>query len=559
MDTLDWAVEKFPRLLSWAEEPLSRFVENILRNDSMVTMAWAVALLVTLNLLKGVTTFMQAYTVGKIQTGISRRIASDLYEHVLGLSMSFYNREGSPSITSRFANDVEALGRGINTLFGKALIDPLRLVGFFTIAAAANWRLLLLNMGLIPVVGLSIYLFGKKAKRAMRKTLHSRDRLMNILQESFGGISIVKAFNMEERERDRFDDENDRVRRQDLKLVKIDAATNPLVEFLGFVGVGVSLIVAGLWVTRGLASAQDVVLFYVALLSMADPIRKLSRVNNRMQMLAAASRRVFSYLDEQSDIHERPDARVLERFSDQIRFERVYFTYDEVETVLRDVNIIAGRGEIIALVGPSGAGKSTVARLIARFWDPTSGSITIDGIDLREVTLKSLRSQIGLVTQEVILFNETIAANIAYGRPDASLGEIRAAAQAANADGFIEDLPEGYDSMVGDKGCVLSGGQRQRIALARAILKDPPILILDEATSSLDSESEQLIQMAMDEFMENRTSIVIAHRLSTIERATRIYVMDQGEVLAEGTNEELLLTSPLYKKLHSMQFGSAAL
>lgn len=556
MDTLDWALEKFG-FLSLAEAPLRDFVQNVLRNDRMVTMVWAIGILVCLNLLKGLTTFFQAYMVGKVQTGISRRIASQLYEHVLGLSMSFYNRKGTPSITARFSNDVEALGRGLNTLFGKALVDPLRLAGFFMIAAKANWKLLLLNMGLFPVVGIVIFLFGKKAKRAMRKTLHSRDRLMNILQETFGGISIVKAFNMQPREMRRFDEENDRVRRQDLKLVKVDAATSPLIEFLGFVGVSISLIVAGYWVNRTGAPTQDVVLFYIALLFMADPIRKLSRVNNRLQMLRAASRRVFSYLDEESEIYERPDARTLPQFSEEIRFEKVYFTYNDVDTVLRDVNIVARRGEIIALVGPSGAGKSTIARLIPRFYDPTSGSVSVDGMDLRDVTLESLRAQMGLVTQEVILFNDTVAANIAYGRPGASFEEINAAAAAANAAGFIEDLPDGYEGVVGDKGCTLSGGQRQRIALARAILKDPQILILDEATSSLDSESEYLIQKAMDEFMENRTSIVIAHRLSTIERATRIYVIDGGKILAEGTNEELLSSSPLYKKLHSMQFASA--
>jgi subfamily B ATP-binding cassette protein MsbA len=241
----------------------------------------------------------------------------------------------------------------------------------------------------------------------------------------------------------------------------------------------------------------------------------------------------------------------------ELRFEKVYFTYNDVDTVLCNVDMVARKGEIIALVGPSGAGKSTMARLIPRFYDPTSGGIAIDGVDLRDVTLSSLRSQIGLVTQEIILFNDTVASNIAYGKPDAGRSEIEAAAKAANADEFIAELPDGYNTVVGEKGLVLSGGQRQRIALARAILKDPAILILDEATSSLDSQSEYLIQQAMDKFMEHRTSIVIAHRLSTIERASRIYVVEDGEIVAEGTNRELLDRSPLYKKLHSIQFSTA--
>ncbi len=556
-NTLNWAVDRFPSAFSWARDALTGFISDHLAGRPLVMLAWAVAILIALSLLKGLASFFQAYTVGKIQTGVSRRIAGELYEHMMGMSVSFYNRKGTPSIVSRFTNDVEALGRGLDMLFGKALVDPLKLVGLLTIAALTNWRLLLLNLALFPTVGLGIYLLGKKARRAMRKTLHSRDRLVNILQETFEGISIVKVFNMQPREIDRFTGENSQVRKQDLKLAKVDAAVSPLVEFIGFVGVGISLLAAGYWVFHNQMTAEDVIIFYGALVMTTDPIRKLSRFNNRMQMLRAASHRVFDFLDETTEIEERPGAPALAPFSRELRFEKVYFTYDGFDTVLRDVSIVAGKGEIVALVGPSGAGKSTIARLIPRFWDPTSGRVTIDGVDLREVTLRSLRGQIGLVTQEVILFNDTVAVNIAYGRPDASAEKIEEAARAANAHDFISDLPDGYDTVVGEKGCVLSGGQRQRIALARAILKDPPILILDEATSSLDSESEHLIQQAMDSFMQHRTSIVIAHRLSTIERASRIYVIDDGEIVAEGTNEQLLRTSPLYKKLHSIQFSTA--
>lgn len=556
-EMLDWFMRKFPGLLSWARQPLEAFLTNTLANDPIKVLVWAVGLIVFLSLIKGLTIYSQAYTVGKIQTGTSRRIAAELYRHVLGMSMSFYNRKGTPSVMARFTNDVEAVGRGLTTLFGKGLIDPLRLVGFLILAGVVNWQLLLLNVALFPAVGSVMYIFGRKSKRAMKRGLHSRDRLVNILQETFEGVAIVKAFNMQRREEQRFREENERVRHQDFKLAKAAAATNPLVEFLGFLGVGISFIAAGYWVSKGRMESADIVLFYGALLSTSDPIRKLSRFNNNIQMLVAASRRVFDYLDEATDIVEKHNAGKLTPFSKEIAFERVYFTYDNVETVLRGVDLVARKGETIALVGPSGAGKSTIARLIPRFYDTTSGRVTIDGTDLREVTLSSLRDQIGLVTQEVILFNDTIAGNISYGRPDASDEEVIAAAQAANADSFIRDIPGGYQAVVGEKGLTLSGGQRQRIALARAILKDAPILILDEATSSLDSESEFLIQQALDEFMQYRTSIVIAHRLSTVERASRIYVLDEGEIVASGTNEELLESSPLYRKLYQMQFHTA--
>lgn len=546
--------DRLPGFLAAWRQPLQDFINNWVLDHRFDMLIIAVGVILVLSLLKGVAQFFQGYTSGKVYTGVSRRIAADLYRHVLGLSMSFYSRVGTPSIVARFTNDVEAVGRGIKVLFGKAFLQPLMLAGFLVVAALINWKLLLLNVALFPVLGSIIYLLGRKARRATRKGLHSRDRLVNILQETLQGISIVKAFNMQRREEKRFEVENKRVLKQDLKLVKVSAMTSPLVEFVGAIGMSISLIVAGKWVTDGAMSAGDFMAFYGALASVFDPLRKLSGVNNQIQMLCAAGTRVFDYLDETTNIVEKDSAGHLGAFRDEIRFEKVFFTYDEMDTVLRGVDIVAHKGEIIAFVGPSGAGKTTMARLIPRFWDPTSGRVTIDGADLRDVTLSSLRNQIGLVTQEVILFNDTVASNIAYGKPDASAEEVIQAACAANADEFIRKLPEGYETVIGEKGHTLSGGQRQRIALARAILKDPPILILDEATSSLDSQSEHLIQQALDEFMLHRTSIVIAHRLSTVERASRIYVIEDGEIVAEGTNSQLLETSPLYKKLHNMQF-----
>ena len=550
--------DRLPGFLAEWREPLRDFIDSWVLDHRFEMLVIVMGVFLVLSLLKGIAQFFQGYTSGKVYTGVSRRIAAELYRHVLGLSMSFYGRIGTPSIVARFTNDVEAVGRGLKVLFGKAFLQPLMLVGFLVVAALINWKLLLLNVALFPILGSIIYFLGRKARRATRKGLHSRDRLVNILQETLQGISIVKAFNMQRREEERFEVENSRVLKQDLKLVKVGVITSPFVEFVGAIGMSISLVVAGKWVTDGAMSAGDFITFYAALASVFDPLRKLSGVNNRIQMLRAAGARVFDYLDETTSIVEKDQAGHLGAFRDEIRFEKVFFTYDEMDTVLRGVDIVARKGEIIAFVGPSGAGKTTMARLIPRFWDPTSGRVTIDGADLRDVTLSSLRNQIGLVTQEVILFNDTVASNIAYGRPDASAEEVIQAAGAANADEFIRELPEGYETVIGEKGHTLSGGQRQRIALARAILKDPPILILDEATSSLDSQSEHLIQQALDEFMQHRTSIVIAHRLSTVERASRIYVIEDGQVVAEGTNSELLRTSPLYKKLHNMQFHTAS-
>jgi len=555
-DRLRGYPDRLPQFLSFLKGPFQGLVEYLIAHR-WEAFVWALGILLVLNLLKGFAAFFQSYIAGKVHTGVSRRLSVDLYDHVIGMPMSFYNRMGSPSIVSRFANDVESVARGLALLLGKSLVDPLLLVGFLASAAVINWKLLLLNIAIFPFVLVGVRKLGMRAKLAARKGLHNRDRLVNIIQETAEGVSIVKAFNMEDREKKRFWQESDNVRRQDLKIVKADSIVSPFVEFMGFMAVCVSLLVAGDMVIQKTMTMTTFSLFYVALASMFTPIRKLSSINNRVQVLVAAANRVFEVLDEKSDIVEKPGAARLAAFNREIRFDNVTFSYDGSEVVLHDVNLVARKGEIVALVGPSGAGKTTIARLIPRFYDPAAGSVTVDGIDIRDVTFESLRNQIGLVTQDVILFNDTIAANISYGRPSASKEEIMAAARAANAHDFIERLPEGYNSEIGEKGLTLSGGQRQRIALARAILKDPPILILDEATSSLDSESEFLIQQALDQFMRARTSIVIAHRLSTVERASRIYVVDSGRIVDAGSNEELLSKSLVYKNLYRRQFRLA--
>jgi len=549
--------DKVPHFLDFAKTRLVELVSNQTPEGKLVTLAWMLGVLIAINLLKGVAAFYQEYTAGKVHTTVSRRLAADLYNHVIALSMSFYNRMGSPTVISRFTNDVEAVGRGLALLFSKVLLEPMLVLVYFTAALLISWKLLLFNLLLFPLMAIGVRALGHKARIAMNKGLVGRDKLLAILQETVEGIQIVKAFNMEPRERDRFKVENEKVRRQDLKIAKTDAFVSPFVEFIGILAIGLSLLMAGRMVIRGEMAPSLFTTFYIALASMFAPIRKLSNINNRMQVMISAAHRVFEFMDEKADVFEKPDAGTLAPFADRIRFEGVSFTYNGRDMVLSGVNLSARKGQIVALVGPSGAGKTTIARLIPRFYDPNAGRVTIDGADLRDVTLSSLRAQIGLVTQEVILFNDTIAANISYGKPGASDDEIIAAAEKANAHDFIKRLPELYDSMIGEKGLTLSGGQRQRIALARAILKDPPILILDEATSSLDSESEHLIQQALDEFMQKRTSIVIAHRLSTVKRASLIYVIDGGQIVAAGTNDQLLASCPLYSNLYRRQFQLA--
>jgi len=539
----------FPAL----EEPTARLVQYMF-DHRVEAMLWALGIVMLLSIIKGFAMFTQEYAAGKVHTGVSRLLAEDLYRHVLRLSMSFYHRVGSPSVTSRFTNDVEAVRQGMAFLFNKALLEPIRLVGCFVLAAYFSWTLLLFNIAIFPVLAIGVRYLGQKAKKATRKGLHSRDKLLNILQETFEGISIVKAFNMESREEDRFADENTNVRAQDLKVVKAAAIASPFIEVTAILGLALSMGFAVWMLDTGRLTLNVFGLFYVALVSMSDPMRKLSNLNTRLQSLVAAATRVFEFFDEEPDIVDKPDAKIMPAFSRGICLSDVCFSYNGSDTVLKSVNITARKGEIIALVGPSGAGKSTVARLIPRFYDTASGVVKIDDVDVRDYTLASLRDQIGLVTQDIILFNDTIAANIAYGRPDATQEQIEKAAHAANAHDFIMCLPNGYNSVIGEKGLTLSGGQRQRVALARAIIKDPPILILDEATSSLDSESEHLIQLALDEFMKHRTSIVIAHRLSTVEKASRIYVLAEGCVTAAGTNDELLRSSDIYKRLYSRQF-----
>ncbi|HPX39276.1 MAG TPA: ABC transporter ATP-binding protein, partial [Candidatus Hydrogenedentes bacterium] len=389
-----------------------------------------------------------------------------------------------------------------------------------------------------------------------RRSLEKVASMAMVASETFNGIAIVKGFCMEAYEIARTSVEFGKLRRYLVKMVKVDAAVGPVVEFVLILGVVALVLFAGARVMSEEMSRADVAALIFAFALMLDPLRKLSTVNNQIQTSVASAERVFEFIDMQPEIVEKAGARALPRLSEAIRFENVHFAYKPGVEVLKGIDLEVNRGEMVALVGFSGSGKSTIVKLLPRFYDATAGAVRIDGIDIRDVTFESLRDQISIVTQETILFNESVRDNIAFGRKDYTAEQVREAARAAYADAFIEALPEGYETVIGEGGATLSGGQRQRLAIARAIIKDPAILILDEATSHLDSESEQAIQKALAGFVQGRTTIVIAHRLATVQRADRIVVVDQGLIVEHGTHQELLAIGGIYRRLYEQQLLS---
>jgi subfamily B ATP-binding cassette protein MsbA len=473
-------------------------------------------------------------------------------------SMDFFESHSSGDILARFTNDIFMVNRGLSGVFVKLMREPFKALAFLAVAISVDPLLTLVGLCILPPVLYALIRIGKKVRRSVRRSLQKIASLASVVNETVNGITIVKGYNMEEYELSRVRVEIMKLRKFLLNMIKADAATGPITEFILVVGVVIFVMFSGQRVLSGSLHAGDLVTLYFALAMMLDPVRKLSSVNNMVQTSVASAERVFEFIDVQPTIAEAPNAIDIPPLSGSIRFEDVHFAYDGKSEVLKGISFEAVKGEMIALVGFSGAGKSTLVKLIPRFYDVTSGAITIDGIDIRQASFHSLRDLIGIVTQDTILFDETVRDNIAFGRAEYDPARVTAAAKAAHADEFVSKLPQGYDTPLGAAGSILSGGQRQRLAIARAIIKDPRILILDEATSSLDSESERLIQQALDGFVEGRTTFVIAHRLSTIQRADRILVLDQGRIAEQGTHEELLRAGGIYQRLYETQFAPAA-
>ncbi len=512
----------------------------------------------------GVSRFTHEYLIGLVCERAMLDLRTRAYANVLRVRLDWFSQQQAGDTMSRFARDSEVIRKGIRTLLVKTVREPLKAAGVLVLTLYLDWHLLLAVLMATPIAAVLIVAFGRRIRRAERKALAAWGLLINLLDEKIAGIRIVKAYHMERRERVRFFRQHRRILRQQLKIVRTEAATSPSLEFLGIVAVG-SFVLYGGYMVFYTELSPELFLGSVACLgAMFDPIRKLANVNNHLQAADAAAQRLFAVIDTEPE--EPADAgqrRVsLGRLSKTIEFRNVSFNYaSRPETpVLQDINLTIPAGQITAIVGPNGAGKTTLCHLLMRFYEPQRGSVLFDGVDISKASLESLRRQIGLVTQDTVIFTDTVRENIAYGHPKASLEEVLAASRTAHADDFVQQLYSdengqrgtGYDAMISFN--TLSGGQRQRLAIARAILRDPAILIFDEATSQVDSESEMKIQEALDEIMRGRTTFLISHRFSTIARADRIVVMDEGRIVAEGRHDRLVESCGLYKTLYERQF-----
>ncbi|HEX9420909.1 MAG TPA: ABC transporter ATP-binding protein, partial [Methylomirabilota bacterium] len=506
-------------------------------------------------LAKGAGRFGQSYLMAAVGERVIARIRRELYAHIQGMPLSFFASLHSAELMTRVVSDVNRLARLSSTVLVMAVRHVATIVALLVVMFAREWALALIAVAIFPAAGVTVRALGRKLYTINKRTQEKIAELNVVLQESFAGTKIVKAFGRERLEQERFDQVNDRLLRLALKNQRTDQAAEPLMEVMGAVGLMGALWYGGYRVISGALTTGEFFSFTAAVLLLYGPVRQLSRMVNTIQQSLGSVERVFEIVDTPQVIVDAPGAHVLDGLTARIAFEGVSFRYPETpEPALRDITLEVHKGELVALVGMSGAGKTTLMDLLPRFHDVSAGRITVDGHDVRDVTVASLRALMGIVTQETLLFHDSIEYNIAYGKPGATREEIDRAARMAQAHEFIAALPEGYAAQVGERGVKLSGGQRQRLAIARAFLKDPPILILDEATSDLDAASEFLVQQALSELMKGRTVLVIAHRLATVRNADRIVVLDGGEVKETGTHEELLKRKGIYNRLNDLQF-----
>ena len=528
-------------------------LDDIFMKKNMVMLKWIPVAVITIYLLKGLCNYVQIVLMSFIGQRVVADVRNQLYRAIQGQSMSFFTKHPTGILMSRITNDVNSMQGTVSEAVTSLLKDSFTLVCLIFVIFYRDWQLALVAMVIFPLTIYPIATFGRKMRSVATRTQVTMGTLTTLLQETISGARIVKAFGREDYEGSRFSRENENLLRLTLKAVSISAISSPFMEFLGGIGIAAIVFYGGYQVIQGVSTPGTFFSFLTALLMLYEPIKRLTNVNNTIQQGIAGAQRVFSIIDTVPEIQNKTGAVPLPAIWKAIEIRNVTFRYEDVP-VLNRINLTVRAGEAVAFVGMSGGGKTTLVNLIPRFYDVSEGQILIDGLDVRDVTIESLRAQIGMVTQQTILFNDTVRNNIVYGDSGKTEADVIRAAKAANAHNFIMNLPQGYDTVIGEQGTKLSGGERQRISIARALLKDAPILILDEATSSLDTEAEIEVQEALENLMRGRTTLVIAHRLSTIRNADRIVVLVNGEIAEEGTHETLLNKRGEYYRLYQMQF-----